>query len=121
MSTHPNAILLLRLKPDDLARKTLRAILDGIGVKQDDDGGGYAKIGERDYSIRLMESSYDEDNQISADEGDIIVYDLVTYGYGECIEWSKLSAQRASLAEWATGICERHKCTASFYITANYW
>jgi hypothetical protein len=115
MSTHPNAILLLVLKPDDLTRKTYRAILEEAGREDD------LMIGGDRYNIEVMESTYDESHQIAADEGDIVVFDMVTYGYGERIEWDKLVAQKSVLEEWAAGICERHKCTASFYVTANYW
>lgn len=110
-------MLLLALKPDDSTRKTFRAIMAEAGKAEDDD----LKIGDADYHIVVMEGSYDDNNQITADEGDIVVFDLVTYGYGERIEWDKLAAQKAALEEWAKGICERHKCTASFYVTANYW
>lgn len=118
MSTHPNAILLLRLKPDGLARKTYRAILEEAGVSDSD---VTIKIASEDYHMRVMEEEYNDDFQISASEGEIIVFDMVTYGYGETIQWDKLAAQKAALEEWATGICERHKCSASFFVTANYW
>lgn len=118
MSTHPNAMLLLVLKPDDLSRKTLRAIRQEAGVDLED---GDIKLGEDSYHIDVMEETYDESNQISADEGDIVVWDLVTYGYGERIAWDKLTTQKAALEEWAIGVCERHKCSASFFVSANYW
>lgn len=118
MSTHPNAILLLILKPDDSTRKTLRAILAEAGVKDASDG---LKIGGSDYHIDAMENDYAEDYQITADEGDIIVFDMVTYGYGKVIPWDKLVVQKVSLEKWAAGVCERHKCTAAFFVTANYW
>ncbi len=117
MSTHPNAMLLLVLKPDDLARKTMRAIRQEAGVGDEDD----IKIGKADYHLDVMEETYDEDKQIAADEGDIVMWDLVTYGYGEKIEWDKLAAQKAALDEWVKGVCERHKCAATIYISANYW
>ena len=118
MSTHPNVILLLCLKPDGLSRKTHRAILDECGAKEGDDN---IKIDGEDYSVLVMESDYYEDAQITADEGDVIVYDLITYGYGERISWADLEKRKASLDAWAAGICERHKCTPSVYVTANYW
>ena len=118
MSTHPNAMILLILKPDDLSRKTLRAIRQEAGVDLED---GDIEIGEDSYHIDVMESTYDEDKQISADEGDIVVWDLVTYGYGERIEWDKLATQKAALDVWASGVCERHKCVASIFVSANYW
>ena len=118
MSTHPNAMLLLVLKPDDLSRKTLRAIRREAGSDEED---GDIKIGEDSYHIDVMESTYDEDKQIAADEGDIVMWDLVTYGYGERVTWDKLAAQKAALEAWTAGVCERHKCTASFYVSANYW
>jgi hypothetical protein len=117
MSTHPNVILLLSLKPDDLARKTYRAILDEAGVADDHD----IKIDGEDYHHEVMENDYLDDYQITADKGDIILFDMVTYGYGERISWEKLEAQKAKLEAWAAGICERHKCKSAIYITANYW
>lgn len=119
MSTHPNAILLLVLKPDDLARKTFRAIIEGEGKKVEDNPD--LKIGGEIYHIEVLEGDYHDGYQIGADEGDILVFDMVTYGYGEKIEWDKLAAQKVALAEWAAGICERYKCSASFFVTANYW
>lgn len=117
MSTHPNAMLLLTLKPDGLARKTYRDILAELGVE----GDASIKIGGATYHHDVMESDYDDSNQIAADEGDIVLWDLVTYGYGERIEWDKLAVQKAELDEWARGICERHKCAAKVYVSANYW
>jgi hypothetical protein len=118
MSSHPNAILLLVLKPDDLARKTHRAIMAEAHAEPD---AGNIKIGSNSYYVKVMESNYDDDFQITADEGDIIVLDMVTYGYGERVEWDKLEAQKRTLSDWATGICERHKCSPKIYMTANHW
>jgi hypothetical protein len=56
-----------------------------------------------------MESDYEDGYQISADEGDIIIFDMITYGYGEKVEWSKLVAQKDALEVWALVACERHK------------
>lgn len=120
MSTHPNAILLLCLKPDDLARKTYRAILADAGADPDDESPDI-KIDGESYHCRVMESSYDDGFQITANEGDIIVFDFVTYGYGELIAWDRLAAKKVALDAWAAGICERHKCKPSIYVTANYW
>lgn len=117
MSTHPNAILLLALTPDDLARKTHRGILAELGIDDDDT----IKIGGEEYHQKVMEEDYDDGFQIAARAGDIIVLDMVTYGYGETIEWSRLEAQKVALEEWARGICERHRCSAKIFITANYW
>lgn len=117
MGSHPNAILALALKPDDGTRKTHRAIMAEAGVKEDDQ----IKIGAADYHVTVMESDYDDGMQIASDEGDIVLLDMVTYGYGETIEWSKLEQQKAELDEWAKGICERHKCSAKVFVTANYW
>lgn len=121
MSIHPNAILLLRLKPDGLARKTFREIVADNGAGIDEDGGTSLKIGDEDYHLDVAETSYVADTQIAAEAGDIIVYNMVTYGYGEVIEWSKLEEQKKALQEWADGVCKKHNCAASFYVTANYW
>ncbi len=117
MSTHPNAILLLVLTPDETARKTFRAIKEACGVQDDNN----IKIEGVEYHVEVMEGDYNDGYQITAAEGDIIVFDFLTYGYGERIEWSKLIERQAELSKWAEGICERHKCSAKFYVTANYW
>jgi len=46
---------------------------------------------------------------------------MVTYGYGEVVKWDAVQSQKASLEEWAKDVCERHSCTAEYFITANYW
>ncbi len=117
MSIHPNAMLLLALTPDDLARKTYRAILAEAGV-EDEEG---IKISGETYHHCVMEEDYNEDNQISAKEGDIVLWNLVTYGYGETITWAKLEAQKQALEVWAEDICERYKCNFEIFVSANYW
>ena len=117
MSTHPNAILMVTLTPDHLARKTYRAIIASDGG----DDGKRVKISGIDYNILVMEGDYDEGFQITAKEGDIVLFDMVTYGYGEIIEWAKLEAQKMKLEEWAKDVCEKHSCTFEISITANYW
>lgn len=120
MSTHPNAILICHLTPDDLARKTYRAILADAGHDPDEDSPSL-KIGGADYSIKIMEESYDEGYQLSGVPGEIIVFDMVTYGYGEEVRWEKLTDQKAALEAWVADVCAKHKCSARFAITANYW
>ena len=117
MSTHPNVILLLTLTPDGLARKTYRAI---VGANADPDDAALEIGGER-YNVRVMEDDYDDGFQISAKEGDIIIFDYVTYGYGEKIAWDKLEAQKVALEAWAKEAAERHHCTYTISVTANYW
>lgn len=53
--------------------------------------------------------------------GDIIVYDMVTYGYGELIEWDKLVKQKEELEAWAKIMCEKFNCSYKIFVTANYW
>jgi len=118
MSVHPNAILLLALTPDDLARKTHKSILTEYGKPEDDDD---IRIGETDFHTAVMEEDYLEDFQISAKKGDIVVFDMVTYGYGEVMEWEKLEALKSSLEAWAKEVCEKYNCKHKIFITANYW
>lgn len=119
MSTHPNVILLCELTPDNLSRKTMRNILEEAGVK---DEYGKVKIGPDEYNYEVMEEDYDESWQISAKIGNLIFFDLVTYGYGDNIAWDELQRQKNDLETWAQGICERHNCSAyQIYVTANYW
>lgn len=118
MSTHPNAILMARLTPDGLSRKTMRDILSAFNVSEDDE----IQIGGEDYYHVVMESDFDADGyQIAAKEGDLVFFDMVTYGYGEVITWEKLQAQKESLEAWAKTVCERFRCTYEIAVTANYW
>lgn len=117
MSTHPNVILLATLTPDDLARKTYRAILSEAGVEAN----GEVQIAGRNYHHLVLETDYDEGWQIGGEPGDILVFALVTYGYGEQIAWDELTACQQALAAWVSGVCERHSCTAKISVTANYW
>jgi hypothetical protein len=121
MSTHPNVLLLLRLSPDDLARKTYRAILSDAGVSEDRDLGEEIKIDGKGYHHLVMESDYDDGWQISGSEGQIIVFDLVTYGYGESVKWDELATQKTALERWAADVCKKHHCTHEISVGANYW
>ena len=95
MSTHPNAILFLSLTPNGLSRKTMRDILEENQVKD----GDQIKIGGVDYHPVIMESDYDEGFQLASKEGDLVFLDMITYGYGDVIAWSKLEEQKKSLDE----------------------
>jgi hypothetical protein len=121
MSSHPNAILMLTLQPQDLPRKTMRAILKAAGIDPDEDS-PQIKVGEHDYTVRLMEESYDDGYQIGAPVGSIVFHDFLTYGYGEKIGWGEVAARQAALQAWAQAACEAHHCTIhEIAITANYW
>lgn len=123
MSAHPNVILLLTLTPQDLARKTMREILVANGIQVDDEyhKDDDVKIGGAEYHHEIMESDYNDSWQISGKEGDLLFFDLVTYGYGEQIKWEKLEAQKRELEEWAKSICDNHHCTYQISVAANYW
>lgn len=120
MSTHPNAILMVVFTPDNLARKTHRAIVEEYGLKDIDDK---LQVGGDTYHHFVMENSegYHQGFQITAPEGSIVFFDYVTYGYGEVIDWDGLQKQKEPLEEWAKGICERHHCSYKIQVTANYW
>jgi hypothetical protein len=117
MSEHPNVLLIARLTPDGLARKTMRDILTESNVDDEDD----IEIGGVKYHHRVMEDDYYESYQISGKEGDLIFFDLVTYGYGEYITWEKLEAQKNVLEAWAKQTCEKHNCSYKIVVSANMW
>lgn len=118
MSCHPNAMLILALTPDGLARKTYRAILEDAGI----DSNGSFKIGGKYYHQHgVMENDYDKGNQLGLPKGTIYVFSLVTYGYGETIKWADLEMQKVELDEWAKAVCEKHNCSAEILVSANYW
>ena len=121
MSTHPNVILMACLTPDDLARKTYRDICESENIPVPNDSVKEIKIGEAEYAIMVMEEAYDESIQIQAKEGDIVVYELVTYGYGEVISWEKLERLKTDLEIWCKKVCEQFKCSYRIEVSANYW
>ena len=118
MSTHPNVILMAVITPNSTSRKTMRAIL--LDHREDEDSED-VKIGDDTYGSVVMESDYYEGYQIAAKEGDLVFFDMVTYGYGEVIKWGELEKKKSVLADWATLVCSEHDCSYEIAITANYW
>ena len=121
MSTHPNVILLLLLKPDGLTRKTLRTIFEKETTEGLPGDVPDLIIAEKTYHVKVMECDYDEGWQISGDEGDIAIFDLVTYGYGDSVSWIELEKQKNDLEKWAIMARKKYSCTYQIKITANYW
>lgn len=117
MSTHPNVILMAVLTPKGLARQTMAAILGKPYERDRID----VEIDGVDFHTLVMESDYDDGMQIAAKEGDLVFYDLVTYGYGEVIHWADLEARKQSLEEWARNAARIHACDWRIGVTANYW
>jgi len=121
MSTHPNAILKCTLTPNGLTRQTHRAIVNAYSYYPDQPQDKDLKIGGKRYHSEIMESDYNQAWQLSGAEGDILVFDLVTYGYGEEIAWDDLVQQRNELAAWSEEVCREHNCSYKISVTANYW
>lgn len=127
MGSHPNAMLMAIFTPDGLARKTYRDIIAEFGLDASSDfvnlkiGGDPNNKYDCSYNIVIMEDSFLDEISIETQEGDIVVYDYITYGYCEKIKWEDLTRQQSELSEWACGICDRHNCTVEFYVSANFW
>lgn len=119
MSTHPNVMLQCVLTVNDGTRKTQRALEDAFPGKYPDEGG--VKIGEREYHLTVMESDYDEDWQISADEGQIVLHEYLTYDYGDTVTLNELLERVGTLKAWAETAKEPHGFTYEIRIGANYW
>lgn len=117
MGTHPNAILMAHLTPDDLSRKTMRAILAEAGVEDDND----IPIGQADYHHLILDGDWDDGYQIGGQEGDLVFFDFVTYGYGEQVAWDDLEKQKNDLEAWAKATSEKHHCAYRISVSANYW
>jgi hypothetical protein len=120
MGTHPNVILLLVLTPQGLSRKTRKELVDEFG-KFPEHLDTDLVIADKDYHQEVMEDDYDESWQISASEGDIIVFDLVTYGYGKKVSWESFEEQKKELEAWAIQVSEKYHCSWRIFVTANYW
>jgi len=120
MGTHPNVILQVNITPNGLTRKTLKGIREAYPESEYCDEDQF-KIGGVDYQVVVMASDYYESSQISAKEGDLVFFDLVTYGYGKNIVWGDLEARKAALEEWAKEVCEKFSCSFEVRVGANYW
>ncbi|GAB2620211.1 hypothetical protein [Novilysobacter erysipheiresistens] len=120
MSSHPNAILLCHLTVDDLARKTFRDIAEHESADISE-GSFEVNIGGRSYTASVMEADYDDSNQISGDEGQVVLRHFLTYGYGERCPLAELNAAIEGLQHWAAQACKRHSCAYEISISANYW
>lgn len=124
MSVHPNTLLIAVLTPDDLPSKTYRAICADVDPSYDPDDLDEVEeveIGECTYSVSLWDKDYDEDLEVSAPRGSIVLYGFATYGFGEKIEWAKLVALKDALDARVQELCAAHRCTAQIYVSANYW
>lgn len=142
MGAHPNVILKCTIKADGTTRKLLRGLLaqnreeipdsnlplwfnsKGEVIKNRDNkemhisrGEDELCIGQFSYNTLVMEEEYDESWQISGEEGDLIIFDLVTYGYGEEITLKDLQERIDALETWAI----QHSLSYKISISANYW
>jgi hypothetical protein len=111
-------MLLLVLTPDDPTRETMRSIVTDAGGDADSPK---IKIGGENYTVTVMEDDYDDSHQLHAKEGDIVLHDFLTYGYGEKLAWAKVVERAAALQAWADVAREKYRCTTQVYIGANYW
>lgn len=121
MSSNPNVILMVRLTPSDLSRKTMRKIFEESKQEFPNETTRDILIAGDTYHAIIMEIDYDESWQISGKEGDLIFFDLVTYDYGDSISWNELQSKKESLEQWAQDICERFNCSYEIAVSANYW
>jgi len=117
MGAHPNVILAVALEPDGLSRKTLREILHIYKHKENDE----INIGEEKYHYIVMEEDYNDTWQISGDEGDIIIFRFITYGYGETVSWNDLEKEKKLLEEWAYENSTEFNYSYKIFVTANHW
>lgn len=120
MGRHPNALLILLVTPDDLPWRTYQEMLDAFRAE---DGDGYIKIGKHDYQIYVCDSDeYSEDYQIKAKEGQVVIFDMVTYGFGQVLTWNEMLEQKQELEAWAEANKEKFRFTKwEIRVGANYW
>lgn len=116
MSTHPNVILMAVFTPDGLTRKTLSSIKHDSIISD-----GNIEINGDTYFDTIMEDDYDDNFQISASEGDIVIHNHITYGYGEFISWDDAEKKKKVLEAWAIPLAKKHNCKVEIRLSANYW
>jgi len=145
MGIHPNAMLLVLVDPDNGSRRTYRELfaeMKNMGIEcepeYDGTGGGQFRLPngsdgkptdrcpggeptEEDYYVQVFEDDYDHCFQISGREGQLSIHDLVTYGYGDKVQWKELEAQKNRLTDLLDQLAPKLKFTYEVYIGANYW
>ena len=119
MSTHPNCLLIGMLHPQRSAIKTYPAVPAALGEEDGDDPD--VEIGDKHYSIKLMDESYDEDMQVTAPVGSTVFIGMMTYGYGEVTAWERLVSARDELFANLTELAAQTHCTVAITVSANYW
>lgn len=109
MGTHPNTILMAVLKPDGTTRKTLQNMkghnsytIPHLGISS------RFVIGWQSYYPIVMEADNDNELQIYADEGDIVVYGNLPSGG---ISWENLAEMKTDLEQWAIEMCKLYQCS----------
>lgn len=113
-------MLLCHMTTDGTARKTFREIAEHEEAEISE-GSFTIKIGGRSYTVSVMEEDYDQDMQISGEEGQIVLHDFLTYGYGERLSLDALNMAIEELQHWAMQASKRHHCAYEISIGANYW
>lgn len=119
MSTHPNVMLQCVLTVDEGSRKTQRGLLEEFGGDGTYDD--CVMIDGKSYQLTVMESDYEDGYQISAEEGQIVLHDYLTYGYGETINSNGLWNRIIKLRDWAESAKENHRFSYEIRVGANYW
>lgn len=69
----------------------------------------------------LMSTDYNAEYDISADAGNIVLFDFMTMGATEKGSWLYAEQKKNELEAWAKGVCERHGGKFDIVLTANYW
>jgi hypothetical protein len=105
------------LTPESNPRETAKAIAEANNANEYDQ----ILIGGVQYRCLLMRDEYDSNDQIGAKEGDFVVFDLVTYGYGATITWQNLCDRQQALEVWAAMASEKFHCKHEIFVSANYW
>lgn len=116
MSDQPNVMLMAVLTPDDLARRTARAICEELHTT----GAGDFQLGGKWFTVTIMEDNYDDTYQIKAMEGQIVVHCYLTYGYGLYMAWAEVVMLVNELERVIVDLCEKFHCTHEIVIGANY-
>ena len=123
MSMHPNTMLLAILKPKYTGECIFEKIWNQI-ADEDGEEGEYGELYLRNSSykcINYSKDSYLEDYQIELEEGEVAIFDMVTYGYSDKTEWNKVEQQKKELEEWLVEYSNKIDFSFVMYLSANLW
>lgn len=119
MSSHPNTILIASIRPPSGQPDEFLTALDPEWESNGSIQLDQLRLGhDGHYSVVV---NVDQDQGIFPAEDSFVVYDYLTYGWGDEITLNEFDAKVANFKTLVQNFCNLHRCTYSISLSANFW